>query len=96
MELKDFIGKIVIATDNKRYVLTDITAPEICVRTEKPESGGYYSHYCWETINGDPISEGYLRFEDASLTEPFKAAYNAYSHTEDARWELYGYYMRRD
>ena len=97
MELKDFIGKVVISTESKkRYVLTEITAPEIAVRTEKPNERGYYSHYCWETINGDPISNGYLVFEDQSLTEPFKAAYNAYCRTEDAYWENYGYYMRRD
>lgn len=97
MELKDFIGKVVISSERKaRYVLTKITAPEISVRTEKPNERGYYSHYCWETINGDPISNGYLVFEDQSLTEPFKAAYNAYCRTEDAHWENYGYYMRRD
>lgn len=56
MELKDFIGKVVISTSSKtRYVLTEITAPEISVRTEKPNELGCYSHYCWETINGDPI-----------------------------------------
>ena len=97
MELKDFIGKVVISSYSKtRYVLTEITAPEISVRTEKPNERGYYSHYCWETINGDPISKGDLVFEDLSLTEPFKAAYNAYCRTEDAYWENYGYYMRED
>ena len=97
MELKDFIGKVVISTTSKtRYVLKEITAPEISVITEKPNEHGYHPCYCWETINGDPISNGYLMFEDESLTEPFKAAYEAYSRTEDARWERYGYYMRRD
>ena len=97
MELKDFIGKIVISSERKtRYVLTKITAPEISVRSETPNERGYYSYYCWENINGDTISNGYLVFENQSLTEPFKAAYNAYCRTEDARWENYGYYMRRD
>ena len=97
MELKDFIGKIVISSERKvRYVITKITAPEISVRTEKPNESGYYSHYCWETINGDPISNGYFVFEDQALLEPFKAAYNTYCQTEDARWKNYGYYMRRD
>lgn len=97
MELKDFVGKVVISSESKaRYVLTKIAAPEISVRSEKPNERGYYSHYCWETINGDPISNVYLVFEDRSLTEPFKAAYNAYCLTEDARWENYGYYMRKD
>lgn len=97
MELKDFIGKVVISTESKqRYVLKEITAPEIAVQTEKPNERGYYSCYCWETINGDPISKGYLRFEDASLTEPFQVAYSTYCRTRDAYWETYGYYMRRD
>ena len=97
MELKEFIGKVVISTQSKeRYVLQEITAPEIEVRTEKPNERGYYSYYCWETINGDPISRGDLQFEETSLTEPFKAAYTAYCRTKDAYWESYGYYMRRD
>ena len=96
MELKDFIGKVVISASSKtRYVLKEITAPEISVLTEKPDERGYRHCQCWETINGDPISNGYLLFEDRSLTEPFKAAYKAYCRTEDARWENYGYYMRK-
>jgi hypothetical protein len=96
MKLKDFVGKIVISTQGKkRYILDEITAPEIKVRTEKPNERGYFSYYCWETINGDPISNGYLVFEDLSLTEPFKAAYRAHCNTEEARWENYGYYMRK-
>lgn len=96
MELKDFIGKTVISTSTKRrYVLTEITAPEIKVRTEKPNRMGYYEHYCWETINGDPITNGDLAFEDPTLTEQFVATYAAYSRTEDARWENYGYWLRK-
>ena len=97
MELKDFIGKVVISTESKkRYVLTEITAPEIAVRTEKPNDRGYHPCYCWETINGDPISNGYLVFEEQSLTAPFKVAYSTYCLTQDAYLETYGYYMRRD
>ena len=45
MELKDFVGKVVISSERKvRYVLTKITAPEISVRTEKPNERGYSSH----------------------------------------------------
>lgn len=96
MELKDFIGKVVISTSSKeRYTLYRITAPEIAVLTEKTNKYGTHSCYCWETINGDPISNGYLVFEDQLLTEPFKEAYNAYSRTEDARWENYGYYLMK-
>ena len=97
MELKNFIGKVVVSTNTqKRYTLWEITAPYISVRTEKPGENGYHSYYSWETISGDPISRGILVFEDAALTEPFKAAYEAYSHTEDAYWERYGYWMRKD
>lgn len=97
MELRSFIGKVVVSTERKeRYVLKEITAPKIVVRTEKPNKLGYYSFYGWETINGDPISRGYLKFEDESLTELFRLAYNAYCKTKDAYWESYGYYMRKD
>ena len=96
MELKDFIGKIVIrASDKKRLFITEITAPEIEAQTVEKDSYGHYTCYCWETINGDPITNGYLVFEDESLTEPFKKAYDAYCRTEDAYWENYGYYMRK-
>ena len=97
MELKQFIGKIVISTStNKRYRLHRITSPYIDVESELPNSSGYHSHYRFDCINGDPISRGYLRFEDESLTEPFKVAYCTYCRTQDAYWETYGYYMRRD
>ena len=96
MELKEFIGKIVIrSSDKKRLFITEITAPEIKVQTVEPASHGYHTCYCWETINGDPITNGYLIFEDESLTEPFKKAYDTYCRTEDAYWENYGYYMRK-
>ena len=96
MELKDFVGKIVISpTSNKRLVLYQIKAPEISAWTEKPEAHGHHTCYCWKTINGDPISTGCLIFEDKSLTEPFKAAYEAYCKTEAAYWEEYEYWMRR-
>ncbi len=97
MELKDFIGKVVISTDTKkRFILSEITAPKISARAEQLNSLGYPSYYCWETTGGDPISRGALAFEDTALTEPFKAAFAAYSRTEDARWECYDYWMRKD
>ena len=96
MELKDFIGKIVIrASDKKRLFITEITAPKIQAQTVEKDSFGHHTCYGWETINGDPITNGYLIFEDESLTEPFKKAYSAYSRTEDAYWENYGYWMRK-
>ena len=94
MQLKDFIGKTVIsAATNRRFVLTEITAPYIRVWTEKPDRDGHYTCYSWEVHSQDPISEGKLVFEDASLTQPFIEAYEAYARTEDAYWENYGYWM---
>ncbi len=97
MELKDFIDKVVISTStNRKYILKEITSPEIKAQTLLPDSSGHHTLYCWKTINGDPIKNGYLVFEDASLTKLFISAYDAYSRTKDAYWEEYGYWMRRD
>lgn len=97
MELKDFIGKVVIGTAPKRrYVLRRITAPCIEASTVDKDAQGNCASYAWLCIDGDPISNGVLLFEDESLTEPFKQAFEAYSHTEAAYWENYGYWMRRD
>ena len=97
MELKDFIGKIVVRTsDKKPLFITAITAPEIKAQTVEPDAYGHHTCYCWKTINGNPFSNGYLIFKDASLFEPFKQAYEAYCRTEAAYWEEYIYWMRRD
>ena len=96
MDFKNFIGKAIISTSTKtRYILTKVTAPEICAKTEKPNSSGYPSHYVWETINGDPFTNGHLVFENSSLNEPFKKAYEEYCRSQDAYWEEYGYWMRK-
>ena len=97
MKLKDFIGKIVISTkSNRRFILHEITSPTIKVLLEKPNDNGYHSCYVWENINGDPISNGDLVFEDASLKEPFIKVFTEYCRSEDARWEDYGYYMFKE
>jgi len=97
MELKDFIGKVVVAPHNgERFLIDAITAAEIRVATVKLGSYGQPRHYAYETINGDPFSRGTLVFEDASFLEPFKAAYDAYCRTEDAYWETYEYYMQKE
>ena len=97
MELKDFIGKVVIcAATKQRFVLRRITSPCIEVTATENDARGYCASYSWPTINGDPISTGALIFEDASLTEPFKVAYSAHCHTRDAYYEEIGYWMRRD
>ena len=96
-ELKSFIGKPVVNTaTNRRFLLREITSPEIKVVTTEPESSGYYGTYVYKTINGDPFSTGLLIFEDPSLNQPFQEAYKAYCCSKDAFWEEYGYWMRRD
>ena len=97
MELNDFIGKVVINVHTKRrFILHRITSPEIMVYAEDDAKNGRFSCYCWRTINGDPFTNGDLIFEDESLNEPFKTAFDAYNRTRDAYWEEYGYWMRRD
>ena len=97
MEIKEFIGKVVINPDTKsRYLIRKITSPYIAVETEKPQGNGHRQRYIYNTINGDPISNGTLMFEDKTLTEPFKAAYTSYCQSKAAYWEEYGYWMRMD
>ena len=95
MEIKDFIGKLVIeAESGKRYILKEITSPYIVVKEENNTNSGISIIY--DTINGDPIKKGVLLFEDTTLTETFKAVYEAYCRTKDAYYEEIGYWMRRD
>ncbi len=97
MELKDFIGKVVISSATKRrFVLYEITAPIVRAWTEDGCTAGGRKYYCWDTINGDPISSGALIFEDPSLKEPFIKAFDAHCHSRDAYWEEYGHWMRMD
>ena len=97
MELNQFIGKVVISTStNKRYRLHRITSPYIEVESERPNSSGYPSHYRFNCIDGDPVSNGTLVFEDPGLSEQFKKAYAEYCRSTDGYWEDYGYWMRRD
>ena len=97
MEIKDFIGKDVIIEKTKTScVLTEITAPYIQVQTKAPNSSGYPSSYLFETVNGDPFTNNMLKFEDASLLEPFMKAYREYCHTKDAYYEVIDYWMRKD
>lgn len=97
MELNEFIGKVVVNTTTGRHFrLHRITAPEILVVTLTPEQSGHYGFYAYKTINGDPFSNGTLVFEDDSLNQPFRMAYDAHCHSENGFWEEYGYWMRRD
>lgn len=97
MELKNFIGEVVINTATKmRFRLREITAPKIHVITEQLDGQRHFSYYAFPTINGDPISNGVLVFEKAGLKEPFLAAYDAHCRSEDGRMEEYGYWMRKD
>ena len=96
MELNDFIDKVVIcAATKQRFAIKRITSPCIEVTAIEKDARGYRASYSWPTINGDPISTGALIFEDASLTELFKAAYSAHCHTRDAYYEEIGYWLRR-
>lgn len=95
--IKDFIGKTVFNTATKTHnVIVKITSPYIEVREAKANQYGTYAHYRYECINGDPITNGTLVFEDDSLTESFKKAYSEHCRSKDAYWENYGYYMRKD
>ena len=95
MEIKDFIGKVVIGVESKkRYVLTEITSPYIAVKEENKANSGISIIY--DTINGDLFEKGIFIFEDTTLTEAFKAAYSAYCRTKNAYYEEIGYWMRRD
>lgn len=96
MELKDFLKKVVINIDGQRMYLTEITSPYFETVTVEPDATGHHTFYSWPTINGDAFKTGALRFEDTSLLEPFRKAYDAYCRTEDAHWEEYGYWLRRD
>ncbi len=97
MELKEFINKVVVnTTTNRRFLLQEITEPEIKVMTVEPDERGIYTWYAYRTINGDPFATGRLVFEDPALAEPFREAYDAYCKTEDAYWESFDYWMRRD
>ena len=97
MELNDFIGKVVVSAESKRrFVLRKITSPYIEATTVQRDAQGNCASYRWGTINGDPISNGILIFEDAFLKEPFMAAYSAYCHTQAAYYEEMSYWMRKD
>ncbi len=97
MKINDFIGKVVIdAKTGARYILHEITSPSIGIISEHPDKNGHSKWYTYNTINGDPISKGTLVFEDTTLTEAFRTAYNSYCRSRDAYFENYGYWMRKD
>jgi hypothetical protein len=97
MKINDFIGKVVIdAKTGTRYRLHEITSPSICIISEHPDENGHSKRYTYNTINGNPISNGTLIFEDTTLTESFTVVYDSYCHSKDAYWEDYGYWMRKD
>ena len=97
MELKNFIGKVVISMATKRrYLLTQITAPYIVATVEQADVCGNRASYHWDAVNGDPISTGALVFEETALKKPFQVAYEAYCRSQEGRWEEYGYWLRKD
>lgn len=97
MDIKDFIGNVVIDPETgTRYILHEITSPTISVVSVSPDKNGHLKRYIYNTINGDPISNGSLIFEDKSLTEVFLKTYGEYCRSRDAYYEEYGYWMRKD
>ena len=97
MEVKDFIGKVVIETrSNRKYVLSEITSPYIAAKEAHADSAGRCRSYVWDTINGDPFSNSILVFEDSALNDIFKKVYEAHCRSSDGYWEDYGYWMRKD
>ncbi len=97
MDIKRFLNTVVVSAENgKKYYLAEITSPYLKTIDFELNENGNRAQYIWPTINGNPIENGCLFFEDESLTEPFKAAYDAYCHSRDAYWEEYGYWLRRD
>ena len=93
MNINEFVGKVVVATESKRrFVLTSITAVEITARAENLNERGVYDTYSWSTANSNPVSQGQLVFEDASLTEAFIKAFEAYSNSAKGRWERYEHF----
>lgn len=97
MKINDFIGKIVINSKNgTRYRLCEIASSYISIVQDCVSEAKYPKRYVFETINGDPVSDGRLVFEDESLKEPFKIAFDNYCRSKDAYWEDYGYWFRKD
>ena len=97
MELKNFIGKVVISAKTKtRYLLTKVHAAYITVGTETLNAYGTRNSYLYKTENGDPFTNGALYFEDAALTELFKKCYSEYCCSDDGRTEAYGYWLMLD
>lgn len=97
MQIKDFTNKVVVCTSTKkRMYLYDIKAPSLTTVTVEPDKYGHHTFYSWPTINGDPFKNGYLVFEEEGLLEQFIKLYDEYSRTEDAYWENYEYWFRRE
>ncbi len=99
MVLQDFIGKVVMKAHNhERFVISELDGAGISIRSEKPGSHGCFSYYFYETGTAsynEAVSNGYLLFEDSTLTEPFKRIYNKYCCSEDGRWDRYIYWMNK-
>ena len=92
--MNEFVGKVVVSTESKkRFVLTSITAVEMTARAEKLNDRGFYDTCSWSTVNSNPVSQGKLVFEDASLTEAFIKAFEAYCNSAEGRWEQYEHFF---
>ena len=98
MELKDFLGKVVIhAQTKRRYALDAVDGAFISVREEKASANGTYAHYRWRTgtlPDDHAIANGTLVFEDVALTQPFLRAYRSYCNGA-GKLDGYDYYMSK-
>jgi glutaredoxin len=75
MELKQFIGKVVISiSTNKRYRLHRITSPYIDVESKQPNSSGYHSHYRFNSCESSVRTEKVLESVVDELRHAFKIA----------------------
>ena len=50
--------------------------------------------YRYSTLEGDPFSNGDMVFEDETLLEPFKAAFEEYCQSAEGHKTEYDYWSR--
>ena len=98
MVLQDFLGKVVVSSDNQRYVIKELDGAYIEAASEKPGSSGYHSHYTWENGTApydNAIARGDLVFQDPTLLAPFRELYETYCRSEEGRLDRYFYWFRK-
>ena len=94
MKIDDFVGKYVIFKErNERCKIYEITVPiiEFALLGEDEE---ILKVYRYSTLEGDPFSNGDMVFEDETLLEPFKAAFEEYCQSAEGHKTEYDYWSR--